>query len=154
CRSRFGVICLDPLLRGGCNVIRLWTLGGLDLRDGDDREIRPILSQPKRLALLAYLAIPGSREFHRRDELRAVFWPEHDQERARAALNRAIYYLRQSLGSSVIVSRGDEEIALAPDALWCDAAAFAEAIVAKDHPRALALYRGDFLTGFFISDLR
>ena len=135
-------------------MIRLWTLGSLDLRDGENREIRPILSQPKRLALLAYLATPGSREFHRRDELLAVFWPEHDQERARAALNRAIYYLRQSLGSSVIVSRGDDEIALASDAIWCDAAAFEEAIVAKDHARALALYRGDFLTGFFVSDLR
>ena len=135
-------------------MIRLWTLGSLDLRDGDDREIRPILSQPKRLALLAYLAISGSREFHRRDELLGVFWPEQDQERARAALSRAIYYLRQSLGSSVIVSRGDDAIALASDALWCDAAAFEEATDAKDYARALALYRGDFLTGFFVSDLR
>jgi DNA-binding SARP family transcriptional activator/TolB-like protein len=134
-------------------MIQLWTLGSLDLRGDDGREMRPILSQPKRLALLAYLALPGSRTFHRRDELLGVFWPEVDQERARAALNRAIYYLRNTLGGAAIVSRGDDEIALAPDSVWCDAAAFHDAIDAGDHPRALELYRGDFLTGFFVSDL-
>ena len=36
-------------------MIRLKTLGGADLRHDDGREIRPLLTQPKRLALLVYL---------------------------------------------------------------------------------------------------
>src|SRR5262245_12921902 len=40
--------------------------------------------QPKRLALLAYLAIARPRGAHRRDALVAIFWPELDQHGARS----------------------------------------------------------------------
>ena len=36
-------------------AILLRTLGGVDLRAPDNREIRSVLAQPKRLALLVYL---------------------------------------------------------------------------------------------------
>src|SRR5204862_175205 len=66
--------------------ISLTTLGTLDLRDGDGREIRPLLQQPKRLSLLLYLAMESPRRFQRRDSLLALFWPDLDTEHARAAL--------------------------------------------------------------------
>lgn len=48
-------------------MFRLLTLGRLDLTDPDGREITSILTQPKRLALLSYLAVTNSARFRRRD---------------------------------------------------------------------------------------
>ena len=122
-------------------MYRLRTLGSLELRDVDGVEVRPVIAQPRRAALLAYLAIASSGSFHRRDRLLPLFWPEQDAERARAALNRAIYFLRRELGADVIISRGDE-VAVDATRLWCDARAFETAIQNAELPEALALYRG------------
>ena len=35
-------------------MIRLRTLGAVDLKDSEGCELRPLLTQPKRLALLTY----------------------------------------------------------------------------------------------------
>ncbi|MGH7713573.1 MAG: BTAD domain-containing putative transcriptional regulator, partial [Gemmatimonadaceae bacterium] len=115
-------------------------------------ELRAVLSQPRRLALLAYLAVATPRGFHRRDRLLALFWPESDAERGRAALNRAIYFLRRELGEGTIVSRGDDEVAVNPERLWCDAAAFDQALGQGQSREALELYRGDLLPAFFTSN--
>lgn len=131
-------------------MIELRTLGLLELHGADGRELRPILQQPKRLALLTYLALAGPRRFHRRDSLVAMFWPELDAERARGALRRSLYFLRQSLGADAIVGRGDEEVAVAGDSLVTDVARFDEAIAAGRLADALALYRGDLLQGLYI----
>jgi hypothetical protein len=47
------------------------TLGGVDLRDEDWRELRSILAQPKRVALLAYLALAELGQFRRRALVKA-----------------------------------------------------------------------------------
>jgi DNA-binding SARP family transcriptional activator len=132
-------------------MIELRTLGVLDLRDGNGNEIRSVLQQPKRLALLAYLALAAPRRHHRRDSLLAMFWPELDEEHARAALRRSLYYLRTGLGRDVIVARGEDELTVSAEGLWCDATAFFEAIKAAELDRALELYRGDLLEGFHLS---
>jgi hypothetical protein len=44
--------------------------------------------------------------------------------RDRAALRKALHVLRGELGENVIVARGDEDLAVSPAALWCDAVAF------------------------------
>jgi DNA-binding SARP family transcriptional activator len=133
-------------------MIRFHLLGGLDLRDPAGGELRSILAQPKRLALLAYLALEASDGFCRRDRVLALFWPEFDAEHARLALRQALHFLRGSVGSNAIVSRGDEEIGVAADLLWCDAVAFQESVDRGHAQDALDLYRGDLLPGFFISD--
>jgi DNA-binding SARP family transcriptional activator len=130
-------------------MIELRTLGALDLR-ADGSEVRSILAQPRRLALLAYLACqPG---FRSRDDLLALFWPEYADERARAALNRALYYLRHSLGAGVLLSRGDDEVGLDIARFRCDAAEFEAAAGSGQHPLALELYRGHLLSGFHVSE--
>jgi TolB-like protein/DNA-binding SARP family transcriptional activator/Flp pilus assembly protein TadD len=139
-------------------LIELRTFGTLDLRGSDGREFRAVLAQPKRLALLAYLAAaapgaPGASTFHRRDTLLALFWPDQDVTRARAALSRAVHYLRASLGDAVLVSRGDEELGVDPDLISCDATRFRKELGKGRLAEALELYRGDFLEGFFLSDL-
>lgn len=133
-------------------MIRFYTLGSLDLQASDGRQLKSVLAQPKRVALLAYLAAGGRGESHRRDRLLGLFWPDLDESRARHALNQSLYVLRRAVGPSVFVSTGDEELALAPEALWCDAAAFVEDAEAGRAAEALERYRGDLLDGFFISD--
>ena len=132
-------------------MIRLRTLGTLDLTHSDGYELRAVLSQPRRMALLAYLAVAAPRGFHRRDHLFTLFWPEHDVERARSSLNRAIYFLRRELGDGIVLSRGADELGLNFERFWCDAAAFAEDIDRGEFDAALELYRGDLLPGFFAS---
>jgi len=139
-------------------LIELRTFGTLDLRGSDGREFRAVLAQPKRLALLAYLAAaapggPGASTFHRRDTLLALFWPDQDVTRARAALSRAVHYLRASLGDAVLVSRGDEEVGVNPDLISCDVTGFRKDLSKGRLAEALELYRGEFLEGFFLSDL-
>src|SRR5256885_3200971 len=108
-------------------LIRLRTLGAVDLKDLEGRELRPLLTQPKRLALLTYLALAGSSGFRRRDTVVALFWPELDEQHARGSLRQALRFLRRSLGEGIIVSRGEEEIGVDRGVLRCDATAFMEA---------------------------
>ncbi len=108
-----------------------------------------VVKQPKRLAVVAYLAAASPHRFHRRDTLLALFWPELDDAHARSALRRALYFLRGELGSGAVVGRGDE-VATAPDVLWCDVLAFREALDTGGLIDALDLYRGDLLEGLFV----
>lgn len=136
-------------------MIELRTLGSVELRDDEAVEIRSVLSQPKRLALLSYMAIARPRAFHRRDTLLGIFWPEQDDERARGALNQALYYLRRSLGPDAVVTRGRDEVAIDAERLRCDAVALDD-LLSDGSPEARAsavrAYGGDLLPGLFISD--
>ncbi|MGE0554285.1 MAG: BTAD domain-containing putative transcriptional regulator, partial [Gemmatimonadales bacterium] len=131
-------------------MLTLRTLGTADLRDAKNREVRAVLQQPKRLALLVYLATAKPGRLHRRDSLLGLFWPHLDQEHARAALRRALYFLRQACGADAFQSRGDEEVGITAGLLWCDALAFDEAVAGNDPAKAMELYRGDFLDGFYV----
>jgi len=132
-------------------VVEFRILGALNLLGAGGRELTSVLAQPKRVALLAYLAAatPPPR-LHRRDSLVALFWPELDQEHARAALRQALHGLRQALGDEVLLSRGDEDIGLDAAAIRCDVVEFERAVGAGRLTDALDLYRGDLLEGFFI----
>jgi serine/threonine-protein kinase len=132
-------------------LIRLRVLGPIELQDAGGREIRSVIAQPKRLALLVCLVV-GPRGFRRRDSLLALLWPELDDARGRAALNQAIRFLRREIEDSsraVIVSRGAEEVGINPEAIWCDAMVLRDYIEADRYSEALELYRGDLLDGFF-----
>src|SRR5438094_3382585 len=133
-------------------MIRFRTLGSLDLRNATGGEVASVLAHSKRTALLAYLATASPRGHHRRDTLLALFWPELDETHARASLRKAVHHLRRSLGEDVLLGRGDEELALDETKLWCDAAAFDDALARDDLAEATELYRGPFLQGFFVAD--
>lgn len=133
-------------------MLELRTLGPAALRDPGGRDTETVLRQPKRLALLAYLAVATPRGFCRRDTLLGLFWPDLDEAHARNALGQTLHGLRTALGAGVLVSRGNAEVGLADQQLWCDAAAFAQAIDEGDRAGAMSLYRGDLLEGFFLTD--
>src|SRR5829696_5528387 len=132
-------------------MIELRTLGTLELVSADSSSVGSVLAQPRRAALLCYLALATPRGFHRRDTLFSLFWPEYDAEQARHALRQSVYFLRRTLGAKTIVSRGDEELALAPEQVRCDVWEFDTAINQGRPAEALTLYRGDLLAGFHIS---
>lgn len=131
-------------------MIRLRTLGGLDLRTADGRELRELLAQPKRAALLAYLTLATPRGPHRRDKLVALFWPELDDEHARNALSQAVRFLRRSLGDSAIAGVNGDALSLDLAGVWCDALAFEEALDAGRRVDAVELYRGELLDGVHV----
>jgi serine/threonine-protein kinase len=131
-------------------MIRLSLLGSLDLRASDGRQILSVLAQPKRVALLAYLA--ANQDYVRRDTLLGLFWPESDEEHARHALRQSVYTLRRGLGPRALASRGDEELRIDCDHIECDVAAFETAVQDGRAEAALELYKGDLLEGFFLSD--
>lgn len=133
-------------------MFELRLLGALDFKATDGRNVEPLVRRSKRTGLLAYLAAAFPRGFHRRDKLLALFWPESDEPHARAALSQALYVLRNSLGEQAVVTRGEGEVGLSAEVVWCDAAAFEAALDGGRLAEALALYRGDLLDGFFVTD--
>ena len=135
---------------GGTAVIEFRVLGRAELQDGDRGQLESILKQPKRLAILAYLCLAGREGFVRRDELIALFWPESDAERARAALNQSLYVLRRTLGSDAIPGRGAEEVGVSASRLRCDAAGFLNRLDEDDLAAALDLYSGDLLPALYL----
>lgn len=132
-------------------MIDFRVLGPLELKGPDGEEILSVLSQGKRVALLTYLALATDQGFRRRDTIIGLFWPEMDQERARAALRKSLHFLRRSLGEKALRTRGDEDVALDGTKVRCDAVEFEGALGRGETERALDLYRGDLLEGFFIA---
>ncbi len=133
--------------------MELQTLGSLrllGLRAGDDAS--STAAQPKRLALLAYLALTSSRGSVRRDVLLALFWPELGDDEARRALRQALHYLRRVAGAEVVVGAG-EDLMVGPAQLRCDAVEFERLLTGGQPETALSLYHGDFLAGFHLPDV-
>ncbi len=131
-------------------MVVLNLMGGIELR-GQEGPADRLLSQPKRVALLAWLVLASPRGQHRRDRLLPLLWPDSDEPRARNSLSQAIYHLRRELGAEVLPSRTPETIGVAHDRIECDALALERAAAAGDWRRVRALYRGDLLPGFFVS---
>ncbi len=133
-------------------MVEFRVFGALSLTTDTGGDARSLIAQPRRLALLAYLAAATPRGTHRRDTLLALFWPELDQPRARAALRQSLYVLREVLGPAALVSQGNEEVGLDFGAVRCDVVDFERSIEFGHLTEALDLYRGHLLEGFFISD--
>jgi DNA-binding SARP family transcriptional activator len=104
--------------------------------------------QRRRMALLALLA-NSSHESVSRDRVVGLLWPESDDRTARHLLADSVYVLRRALGAGAIVTSADE-LRLSSDDVRVDVAEFRQALAAKRWGDALALYRGDFLDGFFV----
>lgn len=132
-------------------AIQLHLLGETGLLGDDGKPLDDVVAQPKRLALLAYLAADRPMRLHRRDALLLLFWPDADESHARGALSQALAFLRRGLGEGVIVTRGTEEVGVDAERIATDVAAFERACDAGELARALELYRGDLLTGLHVS---
>jgi DNA-binding SARP family transcriptional activator/TolB-like protein len=128
-------------------MIELTLLGLQTVRDSNGRELGSLAAQPKRFALLAYLAVSGSGGFHRRDTLAAMFWPDLDQFAARRALRNTLYHLREVLGDGALITQGDDALAIDPSELTCDVTKLAAAVSEGRFEEAVDLYHGELLAG-------
>src|SRR5512141_723990 len=118
-------------------MLELRLLGTIELASADAPAAELVLTQPKRLAILAYLALATPRGFHRRDKLLALFWPDADETHARGALSQALYHLRHSLGDDLLLTRGDEEVGLNWEKSRCDAVELRSAAAAERYDDVL-----------------
>lgn len=123
-------------------------------------------------ALLAYLAVEMNQAHHR-SVLADLLWPDQTEQRARTNLRHVLLKLRQAIGDQtaappfLLISRTTVQFNPASDH-HLDVAAFCEHLATStvhahhqletcqtcmDHLRqAAALYRGDFLDGFYMAD--
>ncbi|MCB0226743.1 MAG: SARP family transcriptional regulator, partial [Anaerolineae bacterium] len=120
---------------------------------------RPVdISRRNVLALAAYLAV--TRRSHSREALAAMFWPEYDASKARAALRRTLSALNTALDGDWL-DADRETIGFDSERdIWVDVLQFEQCL---DQARngagalaklaeAVALYRDDFLAGFTLRD--
>ena len=139
----------ERLLPGRCvTAFHLTVLGRLELTDATGADQLHHLSQPKRLALLLYLAVARPARYHRRDALLALLWPELDGASGRRALRQAIYYLRTRLGAATLPARGVDELGVDPEAITSDLVAFELAMTQGRWLDALRLHQGPLVPGF------
>ncbi|HEX9977584.1 MAG TPA: BTAD domain-containing putative transcriptional regulator, partial [Acidimicrobiia bacterium] len=143
----------------GTLEIRL--LGGLELgRDG-----RVLDQLPLRAArsLFAYLVLNRERA-HTRDLLAGTFWPDFDESRARRRLSQALWQVQNTIGEDdadrYLIGTPDT-VRFNPDAsFWLDVDEFEKALDQEEAAgsraeegehlaRAVELYRGDLLAGFY-----
>lgn len=130
---------------------RLKLLGGAFIDAGDGA--KPVTGravQRRRIALLALLAVRG-RGGLSRDKLIAFLWPDSDSDRGRHLLSDSVYRINQELGSDTIAAAGDE-LRLDCVAVGCDVLEFELAVSERDFARAVQLYEGPFLDGFYLSE--
>jgi len=129
--------------------LRLDLLGRIGLWSGGE-ELREVLVQPKRFALLTYVVLRRPGGFLRRDELLGAFWADSTEDRARAALRQALRFLRGHLGKGVLVNRGHTEVGVERGTLQCDVLTFLQALEEGDDEAAVEAYGGNLLPGFLL----
>lgn len=128
--------------------IALRVLGPPELRDARG----PIrLTQPRRLAVLAYLVLARPRGLQARDSLLALLWPEAAQDAGRHALRNCLHALRRALGEHVIRAEGDGMVGVDSARLSCDATELEAEIAAGRADAAVARYTGPLLQGFHVT---
>jgi DNA-binding SARP family transcriptional activator len=102
----------------------------------------------KPLAVLALLAAADESGLSR-DKLFALLWPEASHAKAAHALNQLLHVLRRDLGMDALF-QGSSDLRLNPEHITSDLADFREAWSRGDLQRAVTLYGGPFLDGFFL----
>jgi len=128
-------------------VYRLITLGGLNV-ERDGVPMPTMAAQRKALALLAIVAASGPTGVPR-DRLMALLWPESDSDKARGALKQMLHSLRRQLGPDDVLS-GTASLALDPQHIDSDIAAFTVARRTRRPEVAVALYAGPFMDGVHV----
>jgi DNA-binding SARP family transcriptional activator/tRNA A-37 threonylcarbamoyl transferase component Bud32 len=126
-------------------MFRLGTFGGLVLTDAAGDVVMP---QRRRLAFLALLAAAGERGLSR-DKLLGYLWAESSSENARHALEQLLYSMRKQVSEPLF--QGTDPLRLDTRAVHADVVDFARAMAANDPARAVTVYRGPFLDGFYLA---
>ncbi len=130
-------------------TLRSYFLGTLDIRYDGQQLPKP--ATLKSQSLLAYLVLHRDRP-QSRDRLVGLFWGDRPERKARGSLSTALWHIRRCLPEDCILS-DPQTVQFNPQTdLWLDVDEF-ESFVSQDEiallRSAVALYRGDFLDGFY-----
>jgi DNA-binding SARP family transcriptional activator len=111
------------------------------------------LKSKKGLALMCYLAVTGRTSI--RPALAGLFWPDLPDTNALLNLRKTLHLLKQHLAPFLLISR--QTIAFNQAAsIWLDVTEFEARTAGQPDVAqlraALALYRGDFLSDFYLAD--
>ncbi len=131
-------------------MIDLKVLGAVEARVSRPDGRQTLLTQPKRLALLTYLALAEPAGFHSRERLLALFWPDADDRSSRHSLRNALHALR-ALGDDAVTTRGEGYVGLDFSAFRCDALDLRSHLAAGRVEDGFKLWRGDLAPGFHVS---
>jgi len=127
----------------------IYTLGGLSLTH-KGKPVTTLVSK-KAEALLVYLAC--ERRTLSREILAELLWEERGQSRALSNLRVVLASLRKELGEYVTITRDTAAINRYAS-IWLDIDQFKELVNAEEVEKAVEIYRGDFLQGFYLRDTR
>jgi DNA-binding SARP family transcriptional activator/predicted ATPase len=140
------------------STLRLHFLGTLDIHCDD----QPLPKPPtlKSQSLLAYLILHRHRP-QPRDRLIGLFWGDRPERKARHSLSTALWHIRHCLTHQGCILSDSHTVQFDPQSdLWLDVEEFQVlSSSVSGYPtlkpeterlqRAVALYRGDFLDGFY-----
>jgi DNA-binding SARP family transcriptional activator len=106
----------------------------------------------KSQSLFAYL-VHHRRRLHPRDQLAGLFFGERTEYKARRSLSTALWHIRRCLPDDSFILTDSQTVQFDPKSpLWLDVEEF-ESLAARSETAslqaAIALYRGDFLDGFY-----
>lgn len=127
-------------------MLEIKTLGNFTInKDGEALDL-PISTRGK--VLLVYLVLEGGT--HHRNTLAALFWPDSSESKANTSLRVVLTELRKNVGEYLEINR--TSVGLLPDRdLYIDVFDFEELLAEGNLRQALQIYRGDFLSGIYIT---
>jgi DNA-binding SARP family transcriptional activator/predicted Zn-dependent protease len=130
-------------------MVTLRILGPIELTGG--RRPGELLRHPRDLAVLSYVVVMGAGDGHcTRDQVAATFWPESDEKRARNALNQALHRIRRATAEDVFTGHG-QGLSINRGWVQADVDAFWRHLTSHEAEAAVALYRGELLSGMHIA---
>lgn len=138
-------------------------LGAVDIKL-DEKPVTGFVSG-KAQALLIYLVVTGRA--CPRATLATLFWGDYGETSARRSLSKALSNLRQLVGDFLQIDRHSAAFRMSSQH-WVDVVHFVQALegiathapsvqtgpvlMGRDQQQAVALYRGEFLSGFQVAD--
>jgi len=128
-------------------MLRLRVLGGAAV-EGTRGSLGGAAAQRKCLALLGLLA-PAGEQGMSRDKILAYLWPEAGSDKAAHRLTQILYILRRDLQADDLFL-GSTDLRLNPASMTSDVAEFDAARRGGEFDRAVSLYGGPFLDGFYV----
>jgi DNA-binding SARP family transcriptional activator len=132
-------------------MLEISTFGGLQIfLDGQLANFPTRKTQ----ALLIYLLVNDQPQA--REHLADLFWNDRTQKQAMSNLRTTLTRLRAIIGDYLQITRHTVALSSKPEMVWIDTNEFNSKLnrtpKSKDIDNLLALYTGDFLAGFFVSD--
>jgi DNA-binding SARP family transcriptional activator/tetratricopeptide (TPR) repeat protein len=131
-------------------VLRLHTFGSVHVSDGSGQPLSGAATQRRLLALLSVLAASGDAGLSR-DKLVGLLWPDVDPDRARHSLTQSLYSARRALREDGLFDVTTASVRLDAAHVTSDVSEFLQALERNELERAVELYEGPFLDGFFVT---